>query len=542
MRVRGQDILLWSGLGLVLVAVSLVTRPLMPIDETRYAAVAWEMWLRGDFLVPYLNGETYSHKPPLLFWLFQLGWTVFGVNEWWPRVVPALFAMGSVFLTARIAALLWPDQPAAARTAPVILLGSLLWAVFTTVVYFDLLLAFFTLLGMRGILLARDGGAARGWGLVGLALGFGILAKGPVVLLHVLPAALLAPWWMGTHRRPWTPWTPWYAGVAGAVLLGAAIALAWAIPAALAGGPEYANAIFWGQTAGRVVQSFAHRHPWWWYLPLLPLILFPWLAWPALWSGIRALKHRGPDDGVRFCLAWGLPVLAALSFVSGKQPQYLLPLFPAFALLAARALLARMFGQERWSAVLPGFLFALAGLALAAAPYLAEGRDWPAWTGELSVAPGLVLAVLGAALMLLRWRNAERAAAALAAGTVVAVVVLHLEVPPAMVAALDLHPLSRQLAAWQANGDPIAHTRKYHGQYQFLGRLERPLEVIRPEEMQEWGQRHPAGHLIVYYQQEPPDSARLEYGQPYRGGYVAVWSSRDAGIAAQAALDSRGDD
>ncbi len=57
----------WSGLGvswLLLVLLALLTRPLFPMDETRYVALAWEMWQRGDFLVPYLNGEPYSHKPP----------------------------------------------------------------------------------------------------------------------------------------------------------------------------------------------------------------------------------------------------------------------------------------------------------------------------------------------------------------------------------------------------------------------------------------------------------------------------------------------
>ena len=57
----------------VLAVASIWLRPLWPVDETRYASVAWEMWLRGDFLVPYINGEPYSHKPPLLFWLIQLG-------------------------------------------------------------------------------------------------------------------------------------------------------------------------------------------------------------------------------------------------------------------------------------------------------------------------------------------------------------------------------------------------------------------------------------------------------------------------------------
>ena len=68
--------LLWSILWLLLVAVALTTRPLLPVDETRYLAVAWEMHFGGDSLVPHLNGATYSHKPPLLFWLINLGWAV----------------------------------------------------------------------------------------------------------------------------------------------------------------------------------------------------------------------------------------------------------------------------------------------------------------------------------------------------------------------------------------------------------------------------------------------------------------------------------
>ena len=56
-----------AGLWLLLILTSLVTRGFLPVDETRYVSVAWEMWLRHDFLVPHLNGAVYSHKPPLLF-------------------------------------------------------------------------------------------------------------------------------------------------------------------------------------------------------------------------------------------------------------------------------------------------------------------------------------------------------------------------------------------------------------------------------------------------------------------------------------------
>ena len=88
----------------VLVAVVLLTRTLTPIDETRYVGAAWEMWLRGDFLVPFKNGEPYSHKPPFFFWMFHVGWALFGINEWWPRLVAPLFSAGAsglVFLLAR---------------------------------------------------------------------------------------------------------------------------------------------------------------------------------------------------------------------------------------------------------------------------------------------------------------------------------------------------------------------------------------------------------------------------------------------------------
>lgn len=62
----------------LLMGITLLTRPILPIDETRYIAVAWEMWVRGDYLVPDLNNIAYSHKPPLLFWLMQLSWFLFG--------------------------------------------------------------------------------------------------------------------------------------------------------------------------------------------------------------------------------------------------------------------------------------------------------------------------------------------------------------------------------------------------------------------------------------------------------------------------------
>lgn len=78
------------GFALLTDLAHLLTWPLLPVDETRYLSVAWEMWLRHEWLVPHLNGALYTDKPPLLFWLVHLGWAVAGVNDVWPRAVCGL--------------------------------------------------------------------------------------------------------------------------------------------------------------------------------------------------------------------------------------------------------------------------------------------------------------------------------------------------------------------------------------------------------------------------------------------------------------------
>jgi 4-amino-4-deoxy-L-arabinose transferase-like glycosyltransferase len=140
---------------------------------------------------------------------------------------------------------------------------------------------------MHGVLLAAEG-KRRGFVMLGIAIGMGVLTKGPVILLNLLPITVLAPWW-----SPGLKWSRWFGGVVLAVLLGAGIALVWALPAGMAGGEAYRNAIFWGQTADRMVDSFAHRRPLWWYLPLLPVLLFPWFVWPGMWQALARQRRAG---------------------------------------------------------------------------------------------------------------------------------------------------------------------------------------------------------------------------------------------------------
>ncbi len=518
--VKGQHIAL-VGLWLLLVVIALAARSYIPIDETRYVTVAWNMWLRGDYLVPYLNDIPYSHKPPLLFWLMNAGWAVFGVNDWWPRLVPSLFALGSLFLTSALATRLWPRLPQVAQMAPVVLIGCALWTFFTTATMFDMMVAFFTLLGVLGIIGAYQDRSMRGWLLLGLAIGGGLLAKGPTILLQLLPLAVLVSWW-GRGGAPNKRY--WYGGILLAVLLGALIALAWAIPAAIRGGEAYGNAIFWGQTAERMVNSFAHRRPFWWYLPLLPLMLFPWLFWASSWRGLgRCLAS--PDMGTRFCLAWLMPVFLAFSFVSGKQMHYLLPLFPAFALLLARSLQTVTTPQfTGWVDKLPAVLVTIAlGALIIYLPVYAQTHPVAPWISQIPVWDGLAL-IAGTLILLLPvkhlvgevWKMAFFSA-------VVVVIAIYYVVLHGSGLAYDIRPIAAQLKTLQDRGIPIAHEGKYPGQYQFLGRLRQEPESVSANDLEQWFAAHPNGKAVVYFNaDEPITGLKYDYMQLYKGDRVVI--------------------
>jgi 4-amino-4-deoxy-L-arabinose transferase-like glycosyltransferase len=496
----------------ILAVVGIATRPLTPVDETRYVSAAWEMWLRGDFLVPFKNGEPYSHKPPFMFWMFHAGWALFGVNDGWPRLVMPLFSGGALVLTFLLARRLWPQHVGLGGQATLILVGALLWIVISTTVMFDVMLAFWVLVGMHGVLSAAEG-KWRGFIMLGIAIGMGVLTKGPVILLNLLPITVLALWW-----NPGMKWGRWFGGVGLAVLLGAAIALAWAIPAGHAGGVAYRNAIFWGQTADRMVESFAHRRPFWWYLPLLPLLLFPWFVWPGFWKALVHHWKTGLDRGTRFCLAWMLPVFVAFSFISGKQPHYLVPMFPAFALLAARVLADRPSSRVG----LPALLVAVLGgvLMLAASGQIAALQDDvaalpPLWPGAL-----LVLAALAA------WaggRHGVRPVVNLALLGVAALIVLQFTLMQALRPFYDIKPMALAIKAVQDEGRRVANDAKYHAQYQFLGRLEAPLDELLGNELAPWLEAHPDGYVVMYLKdRQALGSISARYGQGYRGGAVVL--------------------
>lgn len=521
---------------IALLAAVAALRPLTPVDETRYASVAWEMWQSGDWLQLRLNGELYGHKPPLLFWLINAGWAVFGVSDWWPRALTAAFSFGALALAWQLARRLAPASREVAPIAVFVTGSGLYWAFFTGALMFDMMLSFFVLLGVLFIARAATGGCWANWLGAGVALGLGILSKGPVALLHVLPLALLAPWWTAPLRQPGgerPSWARWYGGVGAAVLVGAAIALAWAIPSALAGGESFGREIFWSQSVDRMASTTHHRQPAWFYLAMLPLLVFPWLFVPSVWRGVVGLARSPSDPVTRFALAWAVPALLAFSAFAGKQAQYLLPQTAAFALLVGTALAGRERAgtpppiADRLAVAAVLFLLAVAIVGLAGQPRFAnliQSGERPAIALTI-VAIDVIVVVLA----LLRAPSHVASAAMIGTASVLVLLAGYAGLGRALFDSYDVRPVARHLSRVEAAGRPIAHFGRYHGQYQFVGRLRQPLKVLMSqEETLAWTEANPDGAVIVYsYRPLTSRSAQPEFRQGFKRREVYVWRAAD---------------
>ncbi|MBL0714798.1 MAG: phospholipid carrier-dependent glycosyltransferase, partial [Desulfosarcina sp.] len=237
--------------------------PYFPIDETRYLSVAWEMKLHHSF-VPLLNALPYSHKPPFLFLLINLDWLIFGTNEQTLRLIPLFFSVLNILMTYRIALALWEDKKIA-RYATAILASTLIYLTWSTLIMFDVILTFWVLVGIYGLLTATRSNIKTSIILVGLSIGGGLLTKGPVIFVHVLPTGILYFLWRSKDRPEAKKW---YLMILLSIFIGLALSLLWAVPAAIKGGEAYGEALLWGQTVGRLTSSFApHQRPIWWYVP-----------------------------------------------------------------------------------------------------------------------------------------------------------------------------------------------------------------------------------------------------------------------------------
>lgn len=337
---------------------ALLFRPLLPIDETRYMTVAWEMFLQKQYAVLSLNFAPYHHKPPLLFWLINAVWEIFGVSRG-TALIPVFAASAAVlFLTGKLADDLRPQKPAPDFTRW-LMLGALPFLIYSTLVMFDMMLTVWLLACLLVFRTHARAPKSRYPLIAGLLIGLGVLTKGPVIYLYVLWPLLLYPFW---RNDSFIPAAKFYKGVGIAVAVSALPVLTWLIPALSQTGENFAFWLVWNQTAGRVSGNFssAHVHSIFFYFAFLPVLFVPWAFFPAFWKNLRIVRS---DPAFRFLGAASIPVFISFSLIAGKQPHYLLPLLP-FVIVGTAVLLEK---KERTIRTVALFmvLLAIAGQAIA---------------------------------------------------------------------------------------------------------------------------------------------------------------------------------
>nr|WP_319557020.1 glycosyltransferase family 39 protein [uncultured Vibrio sp.] len=500
-------------LALFFIAVNVWFRPIFPIDETRYVSVAWEMWLNNDWLVPHLNGLPYDHKPPLMFWLFSAVWSLFGTSDTVTRLVVPGFALVNLYLVGKLAEKIYPDSPQAKWLSPLILISFLGWFLYSSMIMFDLMLAVFLQLAVLSFWRYTETERETWSYLSGVFLGLGMLTKGPVVFVYFIPFLLLAHLW---HPSPASINKAFFKAILKTVGIAVAVILLWAVPATISGGEEYAKAIFWAQSAGRMQDSFAHARPFYWYVALLPALLFPWLFLFSFWRN-RPWIWVGRRD--TFCFSLFVFVVGVFSCFSGKQIHYLLPIFPFIAIWIAKRL---ELAKVKTEPAIVGILVIIT-LAILSAPLWIEKAFRSTEVTDVYWSWGLLPALL---TVLLLWkRKLPIDGLALNIGALLlSLSALMASLSPVLNNVYDVTETGRQIHQLQSQGHSVSYAGKYHNTFGFAGRLEKPLNLIPSSKAERNAFLTAEPGYTIWVQRKKTQSLATNaiYMTPYRGRWLFI--------------------
>lgn len=340
-------------------------RKLSLSDEGRYSEIPRYMAQSGDWTTPRLNGIKYFEKPPLQYWATAASYRVFGEHNWSARLWPALTGFLGVLLMYFVGARLY-GATAGLYTA-LVLGSSVLYSALAHILTLDMGLAFFLTVALAGILLGLDPRAdaktnrrwmhvaAAGCALAALSKGLiGIVLPGAVVVLYIL------------IKRDFGLLRKLHLVTGG--LLFFAITAPWFIAVSLAN-PEFAWFFFVHEHLQRYTSTIHQRYqPWYFFIPILLAGILPWLLTliDALFNSRKKLAATRVFDPLLFALLWAGFIFVFFSASGSKLPSYILPIFPALALIIGLHLTAMSGRTLAWQLV-PVAVLAVAGLI--ATPY-----------------------------------------------------------------------------------------------------------------------------------------------------------------------------
>lgn len=318
------------------------SHPLLLPDEGRYSEVAREMLASSDFITPRLNGSLFFHKPPLFYWLQTIPMSLFGINPWSLRLIPALFGVGGIVF------LYWATSLLLGRTIgrmAAIILG-------TTPLYFgaahyanlDLEVAVW----LNACLLSLLVGVLhnkKSWLIAAYVFGgLAFLTKGLIGL--VFPAAIMGLWILMTRQWALIKKLQLPLGL----IIFALIALPWLILVSHRN-PDFLHFFFYVQQFNRFAGSgFNNVAPWWFYIAITIAGFLPWTYFLA--TRLKTLRHLEAEKPIILYLSlWAAVVLIFFSIPSSKLVGYILPIFAPLTILSAIAMVQTEVSQKIFKAI-----------------------------------------------------------------------------------------------------------------------------------------------------------------------------------------------
>jgi 4-amino-4-deoxy-L-arabinose transferase-like glycosyltransferase len=370
--------------------------PLLEPDEGRYAEIAREMLEKMDFITPHLNYVKYFEKPPLLYWLNALSLSVFGNNEFGARFPTALAGLGGILVTYHIGRKIFGRREA--LFSALVLGTSVGYLAQARMNIIDMTLTFCMTASLGCFLIAmQDKEQRKGlyFHLFYLFAALTVLAKGVIGL--VLPGAVIFCYIaLSRHWRLLREMR-----LATGVPLFLVVCVPWFVLVSL-DNPEFARFFFIHEHVERfLTKVHSHYEPIWYFIPVLLGCMFPWsLLLPATVLRLRKEKLFSPGSPVLFLGLWVIVILGFFSLSSSKLIPYILPIFPAVALLIGRALSLACEEEEktlRINALIVAVITAVLGVAAVLYPFVAHRPK----LGVLEVAVmGAILVAEGVAALL----------------------------------------------------------------------------------------------------------------------------------------------
>jgi 4-amino-4-deoxy-L-arabinose transferase-like glycosyltransferase len=496
---------------LIILFANLGRAALFDPDEGRNAEKAREILLLNDWVTPHHNFLPTLDKPMFFYWPVAVSFKLFGFTEGAARLPSALAGLGCVILVYLFARRQWGIREA--LWSGLVLVTSLGFFVFARVVIFDMSLTFFLTLALVSFYAAARVQEPRS-GLVHssvmfAALGAGTLIKGAVAV--VIPGLVIFSYLLFTRR--WSISSR--LGLGCGAFVYCAIVMPWYVWTEVRN-PGYLSYFLWEEHFARYLTAeFERTRVWYYFIVVLAAGFFPWIMLLPL--AVAEIWQKIYQDPCRFLALWVLLPFIFFSISKSQSPQYILPIFPALALVTGRFLAQRLNGASDLNFILVPWVSVIAVVV-----YLFAGAAWPNLLVRylrpamaqnllsLIACGGLLVAILGIFLKGYRgnkWRGWEAAYLSTATGLALFFVLLG-QLAAGVSRERSSMPLAQAAAPFIGPGDRVAFYDTYLPGMAFYLGADKPLWIAQHQEKDKimgsnyLGMRRPAaaaGHGQVVF-------------------------------------------